>query len=128
MKEEQFRRGIEEFNRGYYFECHDTLESLWLETRGPDRLFLQGLIQIAVGFCHFFNGNYKGSTSQFTKGLGKLERYRPSFCGIQLEQFLKDVVRWLAIAEKGVSGESLEIDTSKVPKLQIKHRHLLKEI
>jgi uncharacterized protein len=128
VKEEQFRRGIEEFNHGYYFECHDTFESVWLETRGSDRLFLLGLIQITVGFCHFFNGNYKGSASQLTKGLDKLGRYRPSFSGIELEQFMKDVVRWLAIAEKGVNGESLEIDTSKVPKLQIKHRHLLKEI
>ena len=69
MKEDQFRRGIEEFNKGFYFECHDTLEELWMETVGDDRLFLQGLIQVSVGFYHFGNSNYKGVVSQFTKGL-----------------------------------------------------------
>jgi predicted metal-dependent hydrolase len=127
MSVEQFERGVDEFNRGYFFECHDTLEDLWHETRGNDRLFLQGLIQVSVGFYHFFNSNYKGATSQFTKGLGKLEQYRPSHRGIELEQFLRSVVGWLSMAERGKAGEAIEADETKVPKLQIIQRSLSKE-
>jgi predicted metal-dependent hydrolase len=127
VSEEQFIRGIDEFNRGCFFECHDTLEDLWHGTRGKDRLFLQGLIQISVGFYHLFNQNYKGAVSQFTKGLGKLDHYRPSYRGIELEKFMKNVVGCLATAERGLVGERLEIDESRVPKLQLIHRTIMKE-
>ena len=127
MNEEQFKRGIEEFNRGFFFECHDTLEDLWHETRGTDRLFLQGLIQISVGFYHLLNRNFKGAVSQFTKGLDKLDHYRPSHCGIELENFMTHVVGWLATAERGLVGEGFEMDESKIPKLKPVHRTIMKE-
>ena len=118
MNEEQFQRGIEDFNRGYFFECHDTLEDLWHETRGVDRLFLQGLIQVSVGFYHLLNLNFKGAVSQLARGLDKLDRYRPAYRGIEIEQFTVDVLRWLFMAERGLRGEPVEIDPTKTPKLR----------
>lgn len=118
MREEQFKRGIEEFNSGYFFECHDTLEELWMETIGNDRLFLQGLIQVSVGFYHLFNRNYRGAASQFTKGLKKLEQYCPAHHGIELEQFMEQVREWRSLVERGLRGEQLVVDESQVPKLQ----------
>src|SRR3989442_15942098 len=109
MSDDRFDRGIQEFNGGRYFECHDLLEDLWHDTRGRDRLFLQGLIQISVGFHHFFNQNYKGATSQLTKGLGKVDSYRPSHRGIELEQFSREVVYWLAMPERALLGGLPEI-------------------
>jgi len=117
MDSEQYHRGIKEFNAGSFFECHDTLEDLWHGTRGKDRLFLQGLIQVSVGFYHLANRNYKGAASQFTRALGKLDSYRPSHGGIELERFTTDVVRWLAIAESGLRGEVVELDEVEIPKI-----------
>jgi predicted metal-dependent hydrolase len=125
LNEEQLKRGIDEFNQGCFFECHDTLEDLWHETRGEDRLFLQGLIQISIGFYHFLNRNYKGATSQFTRGLDKLDRYRPAHRGIELNAFLKQVVGWLAIAERGLIGEMIDIDETKIPKI-VSNSHTFK--
>ena len=34
----EFRRAIGEFNDGHYFECHDTLETLWLAS-GEEKRF-----------------------------------------------------------------------------------------
>ena len=127
MNKEQFRRGVEEFNRGFFFECHDTLEELWMETAGNDRQFLQGLIQVAVGFYHFFNQNFTGAASQFTKGLDKLDRYRPAYGGIELERFSRGVVRWLATAELGLAGNAVLADETRVPKLQFSQRIIAKE-
>lgn len=118
MSEDQLQRGIDEFNRGRFFECHDTLEDLWHETRGIDRLFLQGLIQVSVGFYHILNRNFKGATSQFTRGLNKLQKYRPLYRGVELERFMSQVVTWLALAERGMAGEMVEMDETKIPKLQ----------
>jgi len=40
------------FNRAEYYEAHDVLEDLWLETEGPDHQFFKGLIQLAGAFVH----------------------------------------------------------------------------
>lgn len=80
-----FIQGIEDFNRQLFFEAHDAWEELWMETRGERRLFYQGLIQTAVGFYHLSNANYKGGCSQLGKGLAKVERYLPSFHGIDTQ-------------------------------------------
>lgn len=41
------------FNRGEYYEAHDVLEHLWLQTPpGPEHAFYKGLIQLAGAFVH----------------------------------------------------------------------------
>jgi hypothetical protein len=40
------------FNREEYYEAHDILEHLWLESEGADWAFYKGLIQFAGGFVH----------------------------------------------------------------------------
>lgn len=40
------------FNARQYYEAHDVLENLWLETAGGDSLFFKGLIQVAGAFVH----------------------------------------------------------------------------
>jgi hypothetical protein len=40
------------FNAGNYYEAHDVLEHLWLDCRDANRLFYQGLIQLAGAFVH----------------------------------------------------------------------------
>ncbi len=37
---------------GEYYEAHDVLEHLWLDTTGADHYFYKGLIQLAGGFVH----------------------------------------------------------------------------
>ncbi|MEQ1852563.1 MAG: DUF309 domain-containing protein [Chthoniobacteraceae bacterium] len=40
------------FNSGEYYEAHDVLENLWLQTQGADHAFFKGLIQVAGAFVH----------------------------------------------------------------------------
>ena len=40
------------FNRGEYYQAHEVLEHLWLQTPGADHAFFKGLIQIAGAFVH----------------------------------------------------------------------------
>jgi len=117
MNKEQLRRGICQFNDGYYFEAHDTLEDLWRETSGIDKLFLQGLIQISVGLYHYFNENDKGAVSQLSKGMRKLSGYRPAHCEIEVENFLQVVAGWHGAAERRLKGETPAIQETNVPKI-----------
>ena len=74
----QLREGLALFNRGDFFECHEVLESVWLEASGEDKVFLQGLIQVAVSFYHLRRRNFAGSSRLLRAALEKLAS--PSEC------------------------------------------------
>jgi len=70
-------RAVGEFNRGDWFECHETLEELWVGSGGEIRDFYQGLLQVAVGLHHWREGNFKGSVHLLASGADKLRHVRP---------------------------------------------------
>ncbi len=88
--------GINFFNAGRYFEAHEAWEDLWRATRGPLRLFYQGLIQAAVGLHHFSRGNEEGARAQLTKALAKLEQYPPRFCRIDNDALVSELRKVLS--------------------------------
>ena len=51
-----FQQGIDSFNKMRFYDAHEYWEELWLEYKLNDALFVQGLIQLAVSYFHFFNG------------------------------------------------------------------------
>jgi predicted metal-dependent hydrolase len=69
-----------------YFECHEVMEELWLEEgRAP---LYQGLLQIAVGLYHHWNGNVGGSIKLFSQGIDKLQHFPSPILGIDLAKIL----------------------------------------
>ena len=95
----RFLKGVEEFNHGLFFECHETLEEIWLEERGEDRLFYQGLIQIAAGYFKLQQGVPAGAVKLWRMGLEKLALYGVSYEGIELESLNTSVRANLSILE-----------------------------
>jgi predicted metal-dependent hydrolase len=98
---EAFRLGIEQFNRGLYYECHDTLEEIWSGARGPARDFLQGLIQVAVAYYHLSSGNAAGARSLFARALRRLEGYGTSYLDVDLESVRAQAREALSRLERG---------------------------
>ena len=60
----KFGQAICEFNRAQYWQCHETLEELWLPEGYPLRLFYHGLIKAAVGLLHLERHNRHGGTAK----------------------------------------------------------------
>ena len=89
------RAGIFFFNAGRYFEAHEAWEDLWRPTRGPLRLYYQGLVQAAVGMHHLGRGNRNGGQAQINKSIAKLEQYPASFCQIDNARLVADLRRVL---------------------------------
>jgi predicted metal-dependent hydrolase len=87
--------GIIFFNAGRYFEAHEAWEDIWRPTRGPLRLFYQGLVQAAVGLHHLSRGNHNGAAAQLTKSLSKLDQYPDRFCQIDNRKLVADLHRIL---------------------------------
>jgi predicted metal-dependent hydrolase len=79
-----FDRAVDQFNRGLYFEGHETLEGMWLGLRGPSRDFFQALIQVSVGFLHLERGNHTGAARTFTRALARFESYPAHYFGFDL--------------------------------------------
>ncbi|HTM08037.1 MAG TPA: DUF309 domain-containing protein [Verrucomicrobiae bacterium] len=92
-------QGIEEFNRGLFFECHETLEAVWLEEHGEDRLFYQGIIQIAAGYYKLEQGVPIGAIKLWRTGLEKLEPYGAAHLGVDLASLVEPTKKNLARAE-----------------------------
>ena len=64
------------WNAGLFFECHELLETLWLNTDGAERKALQGLIQSAGVFVHRELGRKTPAEKLSPKAVNLLERYR----------------------------------------------------
>ena len=87
----RYLAGIELFNEGEFYDCHDVWEDLWTDYRGPDRAFYQGLIQTAVALYHLTSGNLRGARRMFFSSRGYLAPYPNVHEGIQLERLLQDM-------------------------------------
>jgi predicted metal-dependent hydrolase len=99
---DRFSEGIKKFNEGSFYECHDILEDVWFDIRGPSRRFYQGLIHLAVGFYHILvRENPKGAVSQLTKGIEKLKNFEPSFQGVELTNLIGKIKICLEEVKKG---------------------------
>jgi len=90
-----FDRGVAEFNAGYYFECHDTLEDMWAGVRGPSRDFFQGLIQVSVAFYHLTGGNRAGAESMLRRALKRFAPYPDRYFGFELAAHRAELEGWL---------------------------------
>ena len=75
MKKEDllFNKGIEAFNNREFYDAHEYWEELWLDYKLNDAQFIQGLIQLAVSYFHFFNQNLNGARSMLKKCLKKID-------------------------------------------------------
>ena len=93
---EPLRRGIAEaaicFNAGLFFEAHEHLEDHWRRLPpSPTKRFVQGIIQISVGFHHAMRGSYQGAVNQLTKGIANLAEAPEGALGLERDRFVGEV-------------------------------------
>ncbi|MEH2023448.1 DUF309 domain-containing protein [Nostoc sp.] len=85
---QEFWQGIEQFNSGQFYACHDTLEALWIEAGEPEKTFYQGILQIAVALYHLENRNWRGAVILLGEGSNRLRRYPSSYGGVDVDELL----------------------------------------
>lgn len=87
----RFKKGIELFNRRKFFECHEVIEGLWLETEDEYKELYKGVIQAAVALHHLSRGNLTGANELHQTSQNYLKRYVPAAQGLDVEKLLKDM-------------------------------------
>jgi uncharacterized protein len=94
-------RGLKLFDQGEFFEAHEVLEDVWRAAPQPERLFLQGLIQVAVGLHHHSRGNLVGCRSLLARARRNLAGYPTPYRGLDLASLLLTLDQWRAALESG---------------------------
>jgi uncharacterized protein len=111
-------RGIEEFNRGEFYECHEYLEEAWMQEPRNVRFLYQGILQVGVGFYHQKNGNWRGATGLLRNGTARLKEFEPVTLGIDVARLVRECERCLRELEELGRERVGEFDRSGVPKVE----------
>src|ERR1700694_1328599 len=92
--------GTAQFNRGEFFEQHETLELLWRAERRDIRYLYQGILQIGVAFHHLRKLNHHGTVYMLTRRSTYLGPFAPSCQGVDVQRLLDDAAATLREVER----------------------------
>ncbi len=108
MPDIRFVKGLELFNKKDYYECHEVIESLWLETdpADPYRDLYKGVIQAAAAVYQLERGILSGALGLFRTSVVYLNKYRPEALGLNVEKLTQDLKFFFA--DGGKSAPRLE--------------------
>jgi uncharacterized protein len=121
MKEDahppEFYKGLELFNREFYYECHDVWEEVWGDAKGKNKIFYQALIMSAVSLYHFGNENLVGALSCYQKALHQFNQLPDHFLQLDIRKLvesLSEFYRGISSGEKELSDELLQSSRPRI--------------
>ena len=88
-------RGIEQFNRGEFFQQHETLEVLWRKETRDLRYLYQGILQVGVGMYQIQRQNHHGAVYMMTRGPNYLQPFSPTCQSVDVTELLGQASRIL---------------------------------
>ena len=103
-------QAIREFNGAQYWQCHETLEELWLPEGYPLLLFYHGLIKAAVGLLHLERHNRQGGTAKLCDAQYALTPFSPRFMGVDIGNLLSDSSKRLVYCQDAEVADWSAID------------------
>src|SRR5918992_1836031 len=109
--------GIAQFNRGEFFEQHETLETLWRAEPRPIRHLYQGILQIGVGFYQLRRRNYHGTVYMLTRGSMYLRPFAPVCQTVDVQALLDAAARVHRVVEGLWPTRLGEFDWTLVPQV-----------
>lgn len=119
LPSDEFLKALVEFNRREWYECHETLEELWVGTEFEIRWFYQGILQIAVALMHWRNGNYGGAISLLASGGEYLKRVCPVCQLVEVASLVEESERFRMELVRLGPEKMAEIPEGLIPKLRM---------
>ena len=115
----QLLEGIAQFNRGEFFEQHETLEVLWRAERRDIRYLYQGILQIGVAFHHLRRLNHHGTVYMLTRGPRYLAPFAPRCQRVDVAALLREAAAALRAVEGLGPARLAEFDWKLVPRVRL---------
>jgi hypothetical protein len=125
-----FHRGRALFNRGEWFEAHETWEEIWRPASGPRKSFYQGLIQCAVALEHVRRGNPRGVLTVLASAQARFHGLPEVYMGVNIARLLAQMERMLAPVralptacfKPGAGrGRKLPVDFGQAPQIELEY-------
>ena len=114
----QLLKAIREFNSRKWFECHETVEDLWIGSEGETRDFYQGIIQVAVALHHWRNGNFGGAVSLLQGGAAYLGHVSDACQWVDVAGLIADADRMRSALEKSGREGMHDLDPALIPRIR----------
>jgi len=111
--------GIEQFNRGEFFEQHETLERLWRAETRNIRYLYQGILQIGVAFHHLRKQNHHGTVYMLTRGQNYLAPFAPRCQRVDVQALLDAAAAALREVNRLGADRLAEFDWSLTPSVRV---------
>ena len=118
MTDPRLTRGVEAFNAGDFFGAHEIWEDLWVETVGPEKLLVQGLVQVAAGYAKVETGVRAGAIKLLTRGSALLRQYDATAFGLALAPFV-DAVEQDLERLRTMAPDAVSLDCVHAPNLRL---------
>lgn len=115
----QLLEAVRQFNTRDWFECHETLEDLWVGEEGEVREFYQGILQVAVALHHWKNGNFGGAISLLKGGAAYLGRVSAVCLWVDVAAFIAAAERMREALEQLGKEDMAALDQSLIPVLRV---------
>lgn len=114
----RFDRGVVLFNAGAFYDAHEDWEALWHEAEGAERLWLQGLIQVAAAFVHWSRGFHASGFSRLlVQAREKTEHYTGRTWGLDWPRAWAALGPWFAHGLAVSAGAGLRDGPAAPPTL-----------
>ena len=106
-------RGVALFNEREFWHAHEAWEEIWLQATGEEKVFLQGLIQLAAAYHHVQRGTFRGGVRLFDAAFRKLEPFADGYFGIDRAEAVR-----VARGAREKIARKKNIDAGEFPKLR----------
>jgi predicted metal-dependent hydrolase len=116
---EELLRAVVEFNRGDWFDCHETLEDLWVAEEGETRDFYHGVLQVAVALHHWREGNFGGAVRLLEGGAKYLRRVQPVCQGVDVAGLVAAADRLREALTNLGAARMAELHPDLIPRLRL---------
>jgi hypothetical protein len=111
--------GLQEFNRGHYFEAHEYLEDAWNEDDSVGRNLYRAVLQIAVAYLQIERSNYAGAVKMILRSRQWFAPL-PDICrGINVAQLQNDAENVYNLLISTVPDEIADFDMTLLKPVQV---------
>ncbi|MFN8470762.1 MAG: DUF309 domain-containing protein [Anaerolineae bacterium] len=109
---------VQQYNAGYFWQAHETLEPAWSTAEGHDKLFLQALIRAAAAFQKLLaHDNPRGAARHLAWVVETLSPFGASYMGVDVASLVPSLQR------AGEAASSLAyaatFDSTLIPRIEL---------
>lgn len=114
-------KGFEEFNKGKYFEAHETLEQAWIEDASIGRELYRAILQISVAYLQIRRGNYRGAIKMFLRVRQWIDPLPDTCRGVNIAKLRADALRVNQVLKELGAEQISSFDISLLKPIEYKN-------